>query len=166
MLNKVLNTLQMKNKYFSYIEPLSVTEREYNNNLGVSKFNSSKKRYVDTVSKYGKIHRQKWSNAWCGRPRMLSVIPKSHLDGNIFRRRRRRMRVRSERLALSLYKIMNIIDEGPIKSKWLRIINCFMKKRYQGIDSIFDIVSKAYSEEHKRVGDLMWLGCKYSPEII
>ncbi len=155
----------MKSKYFSYIEPLSVTEREYNSNMGINNLKSSNKRYLNVVNKYGTIQRQRWSNAWSARPKLLSVLPKSHLDGNIFRRRKRRMRIRSERLAISLYKIMNIIDEGHIKSKWLRLINNFTKKRYQSIDRIFDIVSKIYFDKNQRNSDLAWVGCKYSPNI-
>jgi len=155
----------MNSKYFSYIEPLSVTEREYNN-IGINNIKSATKRYLNVVSKYGQIRSQRWSNAWSTRPKLLSVLPKSHLDGNIFRRRKRRMRIRPERLAISLYNIINIIDEGHIKSQWLRLINNFNKKRYQSIDRVFDIVSKIHFNNNKNKSDMTWIGCKYSPNII
>ena len=174
-------------KYFSYIEPLSASERNSIDFIE-PKVGNRRRRHSCTdidVFKYPNIqnvlkrrnsvtslpsinppakHPDKWQNSWKSKPTYFSVHPTSVLDNNIFRRKKKRMLVKDEKFALAIYKIIHIVDHHPIKYKWIKIVNKKMKRRMKEIDKIFEAVIKKF--EGKEKDDLLWKNAKYSPSVL
>lgn len=173
-------------KYFSYIEPLSASERnsvsfieplpkgrrrrhscsdievfKYSNIQNVLKRRNSITTLPDI--NHSVKHPNKWKNSWKSKPTYFSIHPTSRLDNNIFRRKKKRMLIKDEKFALAIYKIIHIVDHHPIKYKWIKIVNKKMKKRMQEIDKIFEVVVQNFEKKEKKD---IWKNAKYSPCVL
>ena len=147
-------------KYFSNIQPLSVSERNYkikNRDILILEKKKEKKKLEIQY---------KWKNNWSGNSKLFSDLPylKSNKP-NIFKRKKPRKQTYRERLYNSIYKMIECFDRDPIRTKWIKIKDNILNKKKTGMNSIFDnVVSNFHYINNK--DDLLWIGAKYSPEII
>ena len=128
------NLLSKKKGYFSYLEPLSKSERDSKEYIV-----PRRRRYSDITPYKPVTHPIEWKCSWSSYPKLFSQVPANLSEGNIYRRRKKRMLVRDERLALLVYKIIHSIHLHPVKYKWMKIIKLFQNKKTY-IDFIFDKV--------------------------
>lgn len=153
-----INPLYKKKKgYFSYLEPISKSERDSKDYI-----KPRKRRHSDITPYLPVVHPVSWKTSWSSYPRLFSSVPVSVSEGNIFRRRKKRMLVKHERIALSIYKIIHSIHLHPIKYKWLKVIGK-LSNRKTVIDKIFDRVLENFSKKHNNI---TWIGAKKSQEIM
>lgn len=134
-------------KYFSYIPPLSVSERKH-------------KQYLPTKKKQETKYPYKWKNAWSTKPKLFNYKYNTKLVKN----RCKRNPTYNEKLSVAIYKMTYSLFKDPIKMRWIKIKDKCLKKEY-GLNNIVDNVISRFARIYNE-DDLMWIGAKYSPSVL
>lgn len=145
-------------KYFTYIPPLSVSERTLKIN---DKTNSKKNKPLDKSYRGKKTTQEyKWKNSWSAQPKLFNYKHNTKLVKNRFKRNP----TYNEKLSVAIYKMTSSIFKDPMRMRWIKIKDKCLKTEY-GLNNIIDMVISKFSRIYNK-DDLMWVGAKYSPSLL
>ena len=156
----------MKKKYFNDTESLWSTERTIKLN-SKSTFELPKISKLTIFQKKQKSLEQNWSNSWPHNKYLFSKLPYLHSRNkkiNAFRRKKARMLTHQEKIYNAVFKMLYILEEDPIKYKWLKIIKKIKNEKKGRMEELFDNIAKNFSKI-KEKDDIYWLDSKYSPLV-
>ena len=156
----------MKNKYFSDIKSLWSTERTI-------KLKSKptlplpKPVKLTIIQKKQLSLEQNWSNSWPHNKFLFSKLPYLHSRNkkfNAFKRKKMRILTHQEKIYNAMFKMLYILEEHPIKYKWLKLVKNFKNKKKTGMEKLFDDIANNFYKIGEK-NDIYWLDSKYSPLV-